>query len=275
MNRENHTYTPEVEEKRQNLTTIYDEIHAQAVESIVSGGVVENPLFQNKDPRYGVMTVGLIRGEINTFLQSVVKKLRRVEPAARLISEDFLHLTFREIVFNDEGRAITAQEAKEYYNAVRKNFVNKIEPINLELYKVILSLEREQPSVSVIASFLPVNNLAVYHVRKQVREAIPKEGLELTGKLESSLMHSTIARLPQAPQATEGRIKILDVVDEINRLISRPCKGNIDEIDMVSTTPLSYVWTDKHVFFWPPIALSPDKQRNEDFRFLKPSQRII
>lgn len=95
----------------------------------------------------------------------------------------------------------------------------------------------------------------------------------MTGRLgDIQVAHATLARFPIPPQRNEKGAPLFDIISEINNSIPSNCETVIDKIDIISTTRMSYVWTEKHVYISPPVSLTGN-QSHDQIRFLKPKQR--
>lgn len=256
----------------------YTEIEKKGIEMIIGGRTVANPFLTGelKDTRYSIAAIGFISDSADSFLKEVIEKLKKVEPNARYSLDGFRHITFREVSFNPVGRKSANSSSREliaYYNAIRGDRLQEARPVHLRLYKVMASIDREQSSVSVIAGLLPTD-LNIITVRESINSAISKADLPLVGRLgDIPSVHVTLARFPNPPRRNENGIPLLDMINEINGSITSEGEIVIDKVDVISTTPISYVWVDKHVYVWPPISLAGE-QIQDAVRFLRPRQRI-
>lgn len=249
----------------------YDGIEQRGITVISNGQAVENPILtgETKDPRYSISVIGRITDPLDSFLGEATKKIEEVEPNARYVPDGFRHITFREIIFDERGRreaSVSSKTVSGYYQALRKeNFHTG--PVCLGLYKIIASIDREQPSVSIIAGLLP-RDLNIVAVRERIGS------VAMSGRLGNiPLVYVTLARLPYPPKRDGDKVPLLDRIREINNSIPPNCETVIDSVDVISTTPISYVDVAKHVFIWPPVSLI-GRQGRDPSRYLKAKERL-
>lgn len=262
---------------RDRFVVRYNEIEERARETLREGRVADNPILtgKKKDPRYSISAEGLIFGVADSFLQKATAQIKRVEPNARYMPDGFRHVTLREGIYHPEGRraaGVSAEKARAYHRALQEN-LQSYDPIRLELVKVMPTIDREQSSVAVVAAFLPKDDLTIVKVREDISAAIEKAGLPLGARLgQIKAIFVTLARFPHPPRREEERVPLLETLAKINSEIPPDCEAVIKSIYPISTTPISYIWADRHVFIWPPISLTKEAQREEPTRFLTPSQ---
>lgn len=249
----------------------YDKIEGRGISVISNGQTVGNPILtgETKDPRYSISAIGRITDPLDSFLREATKKIKEVGPNARYVPDGFRHITFREIIFNKSGRretSISSKTVMDYYQALRKqNFHTG--PVCLGLYRIIASIDREQPSVSIIAGLLP-KDLNIIAVRERMGS------VAMSGRLgDIPLAYVTLARLPYPPKRDGDKVPLLDRITKINNSIPPNCETVIDSVDVISTTSISYVDVAKHVFIWPPVSLTGE-QSQDPVRYLKPKQRL-
>lgn len=263
---------------RGKLIEKYEEIEKKGISVISQGLAVENPVETVKkiDSRYSIAAIGLVSDPLDFFLSQAIARLKQLEPKARYAEDGFRHITFREVAYNDRGRKkaeISTGRVMDYYKALRMgSFAD--EPVKVELYKILAAIDREQPSVSIIAGLLPVD-LNIIAVRQSINSEVSKAQLSLVGRLGNiPSVHVTLARMPYPPQVDEGRVPLLDLIKEINDSIPSGCLTDITQIDVISTTRISYPWNDKHVYIWPPVSLI-GQQSQDPIGYLRPNQRRI
>lgn len=261
----------------QSLIQRYQDIEARGIQVIKDGLVVENMGIKGKteDSRYSIAAIGRINGSFGVFLSQSIEKIREVEPDIHFVPNGFRHITFREIAFSENGRkgaSIDSKRVLDYYRALREgNFQNL--PVNLELYRIIASIDKEQNSVSIIACLLPKDSNIV-NVRNQINSSISKVSLPFIGRLGNiKLAYVTLARLPNPPKREENNVPLLDIIEKINNSIPEDCQTEIKNIDVISTTKISYVDVSKHIYIWPPVSLT-GSQIQDRTCYLRPKQRL-
>lgn len=251
----------ELYDLRQKLSTTYSEIETRARNILQQGKVEDNPILtrEKQETRYAIATCGLLNGPADSFLETVSSELAKVEPEIRLTPSGFRHIAFREVLFDERGRkgaGIDAMAARQYYKALKRGFSTPRKPVQLELVKVLPSIDREQKSISVVGAFLPVGDTQVLDVRSTISKSIEESGLPLSGRLgEIKVLFSTLGRLPHKPKEEGETIPLLAAIDTANSALPASCTTTINTIDIVSSTPISYMWVDKHVYMIPPISL--------------------
>lgn len=252
---------------RRDLSKRYQEIEDRATEVIAGGKAVSNPLLTGelKDTRYSLAVVGFLKGSVDVLLGDVSKKMQAVEPTIRFTTEGFRHITLGEVYFNPAGRRsshIDAESARKYYDALLERFTTQKSSVAVELFRVFPAIDREQPSVSVVAAFLPQKDLGIYRLREKIAQAIQEKGLPFSGRLGMiPVIFSTIGRFLNPPQLERGGFPVLDVLREINNKLPSDKTVEIGQIDLLSTTTISYMWTDKHVYISPSISLTGSTEK--------------
>ena len=278
VNPELKPVSQEVRVLRNTLLQRYDEIEGKAITAIQEGRVVSNPLLtgEKKDTRYALSVVGFLGGSVDAYLKDAAYKLQTAEPNIRVTQEGFRHVTFGEVYFNSEGRKkspITAETARQYYNAISEKFIEEQNPVSIELFRIFPTLDREQSSLSVVAAFLPKGDLEIYRLREKITQAIEDKGLPFVGRLGTiPVIFATLGRFPYPPKSIQGYDPFLDELSEINRSLPKDKTFEISKIDLLSTTDISYMWTDKHVYMSPSISLKGNAQK-ENPRFITARKR--
>lgn len=270
----------EIQETDQNrgLVETYREIESRAITVIEGEKAVDNPILikEKGDSRHSIAVIARTNGEADAFLGKVSKELREVEPDIRLVPDGFRHINLREVSFNPKGRLtaqIDTEVVKKYYRAVKEQFSQSGEPIKLRLVRVLPAIDKEQNSVSVVGAFLPLN-VRIIDVRSRINQAVEHAGLPLAGRLgDIQVIFSTIGRLPYPPKRDGNKIPLLDLIREINNSIPPNCETVINEVDIISTTKISYFDVAKHVFVWPPISLVGE-QSQDPVRYLRAKERL-
>lgn len=246
---------------RSMLTQTYGEIEEKASTMIREGKTVDNPILTRvaPDTRYSMAALVMVNGIADTFLGHATSALQEAVPGMRVTPDGFRHILLRDVTFNPQGRTnarIDAEAVQRYYNAIRKAFEEPSGSIQLELVKILPAIDKEQNSVSIVGAFLPTD-IRIVNARTKVHKAIEEAGLPLTSRLgEVRVLFSTLGRLPHPPQRQGERIPLLEKLQEINSHLTPNLISTINRIDMLSTTPISYVWADKHVYMNPPISLT-------------------
>ncbi|MBI4079400.1 MAG: hypothetical protein HY429_03835 [Candidatus Levybacteria bacterium] len=245
---------------RERLANTYEEIEARAVSMIRQGEVVDNPILtgEKQDTRYALATIAMITGRADMFCSQATAAVQQVEPDMRVVPDGFRHVTLQ-LNFSRQGRRsilVDAKVARAYYEALRQQFSSSGKPIRLELLRVLPTIDQEQASVSVVGAFLPVDDMRIIEVRRQVRHAAEQSGLPLVGRLgEIRVIFSTLGRLPHPPRREGETAPLLDAIDHINGQIPKACDTVIEMVDILSTTRISYMGLDKHIFMEPSLSL--------------------
>lgn len=256
---------------RSTLTQTYREIEEKALGMIREGKTVDNLILTRAvpDTRYSVAALVMVNGTADTFLGHATLALQETMPEMRVTPDGFRHILLREVTFNSQGRInahIDAEAVRRYYNAIRKAFEEPQGPIQLELVRILPAIDKEQDSVSVVGAFLPTD-IRIVDARAKVHKAIEEAGLPLISRLgDVRVLFSTLGRLPHPPQRQGDQIPLLEKLQEINSHLTPDLISTINRIDMLSTTPISYMWVDKHVYMNPPISLvSPNNPIQAQF----------
>lgn len=265
---------------RSSLPGKYADIETQTVKAVRSGGTATNLILEegNRDSRYSLATMGLLKGEAVLFLHQAVRRLLQVEPSMHHEGA-FIHLSIGDLIFNPEGRRATtagprvdAEIVRKYYSSIREN-ITPGEPISLELVRVMPTLGHHD-SVDVIAAFLPVNNRALT-IKDEINRAIRQAQSEgYTPMRPFNILHATLGRLPQQPTKDGDRIPLLDAIDEVNSMIPSKKTVFVDEIDITSARTAGFIWEHDRVFVSPPISLVKPNSKEDQGKFMKPSVRI-
>lgn len=245
---------------RESLAATYGKIEERALGIVRSGEAAENPVLtgEKKDTRYSISVIGRLSGEGDEFLEKATLAIREVEPELNFLPKGFRHVTLREVIFADSGRrsaSVNASRAKEYYRALRVGFHQAGKPIELEIVKLLPTIDREQNSVSVVAALLP-KNLVIADVRQRVSQSIEDAKLPLVARLgDIKVIFVNLGRLPYPPRMCEETFPLLDALAQLNVQTPDRPEVVIDALDVISTTPISYPNVSKHVYLNPPISL--------------------
>lgn len=262
---------------RDSFKERYAEIEKRAVDLIASGQTVDNPILTGakKDTRYALATCVLLDGQVDQFLTEVTHQLQAIEPDRRSNSDGFRHIALRELMFNHVGRKaekIPAEQVKYYYNLLQAEFAQGGTPIQLELVRLLPAIDREQPSVSLTAAFLPLENLALLETRSKIKHALETSGYPLTARLgDIPVIFSTLCRFPHPPKRIGDAVVLLDFLQRINENMPPNLTATATALNVISTTQISYVWADKHIYLYPPIYLNQPNPTTTP-RFLTPRQ---
>jgi len=246
---------------RSSLKSTYQEIEKKAVGMIQEGTIVDNPILANTNPdtRYSIAAIVMVNETADTFLGRATSALQEVESEMMVTPSGFRHILLREVIFNPQGRNRVDTDAaavRRYYNTIREAFEKPQGLIQLELVRLLPAIDKEQNSISVVGAFLPTD-MKFVDARVKVHSAIEETGLPLTSRLGNvRVLFSTLGRLPHPPQQQGDNIPLLDILQEINSQITPDITSNVSRIDMLSTTLISYIWTNKHVYMDPPISLT-------------------
>lgn len=268
---------PNLEVSRARLMGIYRVIEERAIRYIREGNVVDNPLLtgEKEDDRYSVTAVGFITGSVNTFIKSVViPTVENSDTGIQWIPDGFIHITLRDLDFNEKGRKashIDAIAARKYFEAVRKNFEKPFGPIEVELTKIIPTIDQGQNSVSVVAAFLP-KDTKIVDVRQRLGKAVQDAGLVQGGREGGEIIFSTLGRFPRQLLREGSQVPLLAALDKVNQQIPTNCNAIIGDIDLLSTAPGKWISIERHVYLIPPISLVKENPPIES-HFVKPAHR--
>ncbi|MBI2405356.1 hypothetical protein HYV22_04260 [Candidatus Gottesmanbacteria bacterium] len=254
----------EFEQMRGQLVSAHNEIAKAARDIIRADATQDNPFLLGKeDPRYSLYTCGFISGPADRYLGEITQRIQVLEPATWPIPDGFRHITFGEFRFDPNGRktaGVNAQTAARYHEVLRGEFANPdIPPIALELERIMITQDKEQNSLSVVAAFVPTNNLALTTVRERITSATHRADLPLNARLGTlSLMLCTLGRFPHPPEKVGDTVPLLDEVQKINNELPKGCNAQILALAIGSTTPGHYPWVDRHAYLIPPLALDTE-----------------
>lgn len=278
-----------------DLIKTYIQIEESARDAFQSGQVVGNPFLAGEavDTRYSICAQGLINGsKASVFLQNSIDLLKAVEPTIEFVDPHSLHLTFQEVCYTPKGIRDYVKEAgsplKNVIDSLRlyhKAISNKLpsyDPIRLRLLRVFPTLDAPIPnsdsrSASIVASFLTDSDPSIYRIRRDIGTAVTNSGLPFNSRLGAiKVIFFTLGRLRQSPTIEEEGLPILRAIDKVNEEIPSNCFASIENIDLISTTSVSYPYPYGHLYAWPPIALDINGRidgLNKEFKVLRPSQR--
>lgn len=249
----------ELEQTRNRLNLAYAEIAGKAYGTMAVGAAEGNPfLLGENDPRFSLYTCGLIIGNADRYLGEATRRVLRLDPSMRTIPDGFRHITLGELYFDENGRpdSINARSASQYFKALQAEFTGLGEQIELELRQVILAPDKEQNSLTLVAAFLPKNNLNLFDVKERIKMAVKKTGLPLQTRLNNlSPILCTLGRLVYPVNDTNGFDSMLVELETINRNLPKNCIAKILSVVVGVTTPGNYFLTDRHAFLVPPIYL--------------------
>jgi len=279
----------------QDLVKTYTDIESSAREAINKGLVTDNPILigQMADTRYSMATEGSINGSpASVFLQSAMDKLQQAEPSIKFADNHSLHLTIQEVLYTPEGirksigptnspLADLRQSLQAYHQALLQNLAANYDPIRLTLRRIIPTLDIPLPnsdfrSASIVASFLTGEDQSIYEIRADIRDAVKKAGLPFSARIGSiKVIFITLGRTTHSPTRIGDRVPLLETIDVINNQIPENCTAAIKNIDLFSTTSVSYPYPYGHLYAWPPIALNRVDQLDDEFCVIRPSQRRL
>lgn len=266
-----------LEAVQEHLKSRYKKKEEQAIQLIQAGETVDNPILKGErgDDRYSVTTIGFINGPAEEYLQEVEAKLKTVEPDIHFVPRGFQHVTLRDLEFNEKGRksaGIDAASVKAYYQALQKGFAHPPGSINLQLYRVIPSIDRVQNSVSIVAAFLP-KDTKILGIKKQLSDVITQTGLPIVERPGGyNVIFSTVGRFPHPPKTVGGSVPFLDTLHRINKSIPKELDVEIDTIDVLSTGPGKWSDVARHIYLIPPVSLT-DVNPPNDGHFVRAAHR--
>ncbi len=267
-----------LEAVQERLKSEYKDREKHAIRLIQAGETVDNPILTGEtgDDRYSVTTIGFIKGQVEEYLQKVETQLKAVEPDIHFVPRSFQHVTLRDLEFNEKGRkaaGIDAVAVRTYYQALQKGFTHPPGSINLQLYRVMPSIDRPQNSVSIVAAFLPNKDTKILEVKKQMSDIIGQTGLPIVERPGGyDVIFSTVGRFPHPPKAVGGSVPFLDTLHRINKSIPKDSDAAIDTIDILSTGPGKWSDVARHVYLIPPVSLI-DANPPNDGHFVRASHR--
>lgn len=227
-----------------------------------------NPILtgQLPDTRYSLAAQGYINGsDAGKFLGRMIDQLEEAEPTISFVPKNFLHLTLGEVAYNPNGRkssVITAGTAKQYYQALNNRLPRSDKPLRLKLHSIFPTLDlpiegTNKRSASIVSVFTTEGDEMIYQIRDGIRTSVQEEGLEFSARLGViRVIFITLGRLTQPPFIREDYIPLLDSLQRVNEQIPNNCFAQIDNIDLISTTPVSYPYPWGHVFMDPKISLT-------------------
>lgn len=264
----------------------YEQIEATAVEAILTGEVVGNPLFQKvfRGDQWSISTQGFINGSsAGSFLEGAIRLLKNVEPNIDFLKPEFLHMSFTEVVYNRISRkkgGFSPQDVIKYHDVLLNNFTQQFDPVRLRLFKILPALDPPQNGLVgrtavLVAAFLPEGNEAVFKIREEVIRSVEEAGLS-TGSFYGGpprVLFVTLGRFADSPVQSGGAVPLLEVIGEINKEISN-YYTDYKDVKVISTSPLDYKAPRGHIEIWPPIALKKEGQIQADTKFLIPSKRL-
>lgn len=273
------------------LLETYQSIEQASNAALVNGEVTGNPILtgQVPDTRYSVCAQGYILGSpASDFLETAINKLQQAEPSIRFVDPDFLHLTLQEVVYSpigkrpvgQRGAIVDAARAKAYYKALRDG-VPSNPNIELKLHRVFPTLDApindsNLRSASVVASFLTEGDDTLFKIREDIGNAVTDANLPFSARLGTiKVIFITLGRLTQPPYLSDRNIPLLNVIADINRLIPNGSKAIIRDIQLISTTPVSYPYPNGHVFLYPPIDFDRSTRSDQQMEFLRPRAWLL
>lgn len=240
------------------LRAKYDDISATAREVLRERAVEPNPNLLDNDLRYSLYAAGFISGPIDPFLEEVTQQVSALEPSMERMPNGYRHLTICELNFSEVGRRnnLRADMAIQYYKALQAEFTHANQPITLELDRLMLTKDKEQSSLSLVAAFLPKDDVGLNEVRNRVATAVGKAQLPLKARINGlSVALCTLGRFVHPPRFVDASYPIVEEVENLNRNIPQTREAQIHAFVVGTTSPGNYIWAHKHIFLVPPIYL--------------------
>lgn len=267
------------------LINIYSGMKDTAVEAIRNGMVMENPIINEKDRRYGISPdVPLADSSVHTFLSEVLTKIKSLEPTAICVDPKDLHMSLGEVFFSPSGRQdnLSSAQVRDFHQAIREG-ISDFDPIRLSLFGIIPALDpplegHNKRSISIVAAFLPNDNFAIYKLADEIQDSARKvrnqNHLEAEGPRvgRRKVLLVSLTRLMREPEKEGEEFPILSLLDKVNRNISKEHNLTVEKINIISTTPINYIMPKGYVTLDPPILLNKDKRSDASLRFVRPSQ---
>lgn len=181
--------------------------------------------------------------------------------AAEFIAPQTFHVSLRQLRRHPSREAgqIDAAAVAAYYSNLCDRFRKPGEPINLELFRLLPTVNSEG-FLTLIATYLPIGDLRI----RQVRQLIETVGIDSQSLPSSEFIHTSIARFRQPPTNLES---LLVTVAELNQRISFQLTATIDEFRLLSTTRWGYLRTQNDIVVDPPISLTIGNKPSISSRF--------
>ena len=269
----------------QVLKDRYADIETTAREIIEKGQLIGNPLLREtfRGDRWSISTHGYVKGSpAGDFLEHAENVLKIAEPGLDFIPPELLHLSFTEVAFDAKSRkagGFSGADVIAYHDAILAGFPQSLGPLQLELYKIIPTLDPKQEGMegqtgAVVAAFLTGGDNKVFKIREGIISGVKQAGLATGSNYGGPprVLFITLGRFAQAPARTD-RNSCLNAIDKLNGEITPGMKTHIDRISIIETTPLDYKAPRGHIEIWPPLALKAEDQIQGDVKLLRPRQR--
>lgn len=270
------------------LVEQYQQIAQTAREYIETGLLVVNPLLRQNfrgNESWSISTHGLMEGSAaGAFLAEAQKRLVETANFA-MVPSSFLHISFTELLHIPGRRrigSISFPDVRSYHGALLHNFPQKFDPIRLNLHSIIPTLDKEEAGKrertgAVVGAFLTDDNSTVFQVKEALVGAVTDAGLLTSAKYGKppKVLFVTLGRFIEPPYKTDNRIPFFEEVDKLNSQLKVSAhKTDIEDIHVISTSPLDYASPRGHIELWPSVALSKEDQIQGSFKLLKPSERL-
>lgn len=274
-----------------SLINKYAEIEQDATERILSGKVSENdfylqPLYKRllADTRYSISTQILLSGSpVYPFLTKALKEVKTVEPGFQNQPDKSLHITVMELVNSEVGKkaaGVTADGLRKYRQALFL-YLPDHHPVNFRLYRIFPTLDKapegQNPTVSLVASFLTDDNPTLFMVRSQFEEVVDtynkgiedeKQRLKFNpGNPNIDVVLVTLGKFGESPYHN-GHTPILDTLRDINQQI--PAVDGTLEFSRFNliTTAIGYA-------LGPYLLVEPAIYLEKAARIVKPIRLVI
>ncbi len=270
----------------QVLKERYAQIEDAARKVIVNRGLVGNPLLGQafRGDRWSISTQGYVKGsDVGDFLEHAEDVLKTAEPGLDFIPPELLHLSFTEVAFDAKSRKAGGFSGKDviaYHDAILAGFPRGLGALQLELYKIIPTLDpklegMEGQTGAIVAAFLTGGDNNVFKIREGIISGVKQAGLATGSNYGGPprVLFVTLGRFAQAPTREQSGIPVLNAIDQLNGEITPGIKTNIEKISIIETTPVDYKAPRGHIEIWPPLALNAADQIHEPVKLLRPRQR--
>ncbi len=266
----------------------YREIEENAVARIRAENISGNGFYLQRpyqrwlaDPRYSISAQILVFGSpVHIFLSGIQKEVRSVESNFHIQPETSLHITIMELAYSEVGKkgaGVTAEKLRKYHKALFHHLPNH-DPSTFRLHRIFPTLdkapEEQDPSVSLVASFLTDDDPTRFMVRSQFEgvvdtynEGVDPEEQKLKfqpGNPKIDVILVTLGKFVEPPDRP-----LLETIMDINRRIPQiEREVEFSKFNLI-TTATGYA-IGPYLIVEPPIYLEKIKRLSEPLKLLRP-----
>ncbi len=270
----------------------YQQIEAEAIAVINEEGVGGNLLLKDffRGNRWSISTGGYVfNSPAGIFLTKAMEQIRVANPSLQGVPSEFLHLTFTELVYNNQAYkdkgvpnyrkaiGVSPEDVMSYYNVLFNGFDRKFDPIRLCLYRLFPTLDaklegEKKRTGTLVAAFLTDGDTTVFQVKDEIVRTVQEAGIGFSTQYgtPAKVLLVTLGRFIDPPNPEV----LLPLLTDLNKQIGSGYRTDIRDIKIISTSPLDYKSPRGHIEIWPPIALNEEDQILANTKFLTPSKRI-